>query len=314
MTTVIDVARDALASLNTGASVVLAAKWVANRYRQLASRTRLRSLREIGEVVIPAEIVAGVATITRGSKIVAGDSAAQSAWAATTEQITRSYFRARVVWYEIESISGGQQITLKSEFAEDDITAGSYKIVQRFTALDSRARWLGTFINVRRRRPLARLSLAELNIKTPERQHVGQGPFTYTEIGTDSNEARLVEMYPYPQKAELISYVFWSVPPELARDSLIPIGIDSYVLREGALIDIMRYESAKAMQAGNVEAAAFWRNEYRAQSTSWERNILEAARTDKGSDDMTMILESHGIRQDVDIRTAREHVIATWPR
>ena len=104
------------------------------------------------------------------------------------------------------------------------------------------------------------------------------------------------------------------MPPELARDSLIPIGIDSYVLREGALIDIMRYESAKAMQAGNVEAAAFWRNEYRAQSTSWERNILEAARTDKGSDDMTMILESHGIRQDVDIRTAREHVIATWPR
>ena len=313
MTTVIDVARDALASLNTDANVVLAVKWVANRYRQLASRTRLRSLREIGEVVIPAEITAGTVTATRGSKVVTGDATAAAAWLADSSQVEKSHFRGRVAWHEIESVSG-TDLTLKSIYTEDDVTAGSYKIVQRFIALDSRARWLGTFLHVRHRRPVDRISLAELNMRSPSRQSVSVGPTVYTEIGTDANEARLIEMFPYPQKAELILYVFWSVPPELQRDSLIPIGIDAYVLREGALIDIMRYESAKAMQAGNVEAAAFWRNEYRAQSTSWERNILEAARTDKGSDDMTMIFERHGTRFDTDIRTARDQVYATWPR
>jgi len=50
MATVEEVARDALASIDTDAAFLLAVKWVDKRYKQLASRARLRHLRETADI------------------------------------------------------------------------------------------------------------------------------------------------------------------------------------------------------------------------------------------------------------------------
>jgi hypothetical protein len=308
--TILEIARSSLAAVNTDANVLLAARWVNDRFRQLASRARLRSLRQVGSLVLPAPVTAGVATITRGSKFVTGDATAQAAWSTALEG---QHFKARVVWYQITKVQGNQ-LELENPFAEDDVADGSYRVVQRYTPLDETARWLGDFVHMRRRMPIDRVSLPELNIYAPERQHVGVGPYVYVETTSAASGAKRVELYPYPSLTEFISYVFWSVPANMGPHDHVPVTIDPYMLKEGTLIDIMRYEMAKAANAGRENMAAFWRNEYRAQSTTWEKTMLEAIRADRGSDDMTFILERHGLRPAGDIRTARDYVLANWPR
>lgn len=310
MATIFEIARSSLAAINTDANVLLASKWVNDRFRQLASRARLRSLRRVGSLVISAPVIAGVATITRGSKFVTGDATAQAAWSTS---LTGQHFKALVVWYEIINVQGNQ-LELEQPFAEDDVTAGAYKVVQRYTTLDKDARWLGDFLHIRRRRRIDRVSLPELNIHAPERQSVGTGPYVYVETTSTPEGGKRVEMYPYPSLSEFISYVFWSVPSDMGPHEHVPVTVDPYMLKEGTLIDIMRYESAKAARMGQENMAAFWRNEYRAQATTWERTMLEAIRADRGSDDMTFMLERHGVASVVDIRTARDYVLANWPR
>ena len=75
----------------------------------------------------------------------------------------------------------------------------------------------------------------------------------------------------------------------------IPTEVDAYVLKEGALIDAFRYRMSQEANANRIEAAGFWRNESRAQETKWEQYIMEAARTDRGVDDVTFMLNYLGI-------------------
>ena len=315
MSTVEEVARTVVATVDVSGGYLLAAKWVADRYQELCSRSRFRHLRRIGELSLPADVAAGTVTATRGLRIVAGNATAAAAW---TNALIGWHFRARTTWYEIEGVSG-TSLTLRSEYAEDTLTAGSYRIVQRYTYLDPAVRWLGDFLHMRRRQPITRTSLAELDMLHPSRQRVSVGPLLYAEVGEGINpsgaRAKQVELYPYCDNDELIHYVYWSEPPILRLDETLPASIDSYTLKEGALIDAMRMKMTEADKAGNVERTAFWRNEYRAQKTSWEQYILNAIRTDRGSDDVSFIMQSAGYAAaSSDIVTARDQVIANWPR
>lgn len=315
MATVSDVARAVCATVDVSGGYLLAGKWVTDRYRELCSRSRFRHLRRIGELLLPADVAAGTITITRGSRTVTGDATAAAAW--KPSHVGWS-IRPRISWYEVESISG-TTLVLRTAFAEDSVTASAYRLVQRYAFLDPSVRWLGDFVHMRRRGPVTRTSLAELDILAPSRPRVTGGPELYAEVGeaVDANgqRAKQLELYPYCDQDELIHYVYYAEPPALTLEDLIPVSIDEHTLREGALIDAMRSKMVEADKAGQVERAAFWRNEYRAQKTSWEQYILNAIKTDRGTDDVTFILQRAGYTApSQDIVTARDQVIANWNR
>src|SRR3990172_5468700 len=95
-----EVARSALADLgDDSAGLLNVLRWVGERYSQLANR-RLKQLRQIGEVVIPAAVSAGTITIARGDERIVGDATAKAAWSSA---LAGRFFRTRGAWYEIAS-------------------------------------------------------------------------------------------------------------------------------------------------------------------------------------------------------------------
>lgn len=310
-----DIARGVLAAIASDANLLLAGQWVADRYIQLCGRARFEHLREVGELVIPASITTGTITVAVGSKTVTGDSDASAAWSAA---IRGRHILLNNIWHEIVEVSGAT-ITLRSEYTGDAITAGAYTIVPRYVTIDN-VRTVGEFRHSRRNMPLDKRSDILVDATDPQRLLVSDGPTTVSEIGVakDSGSgaglSRRFEFYPYCRDAEMIHYVYYANPPRLKLGDYVPDSVDEYILREGALIDHMRYKMAKATDAGQIEQAAIWRNEYRTQESSWEKKIPLAIRADKSSDDQTFIMHkitSGGGSPTRDITTARDQV---WSR
>jgi hypothetical protein len=294
MATVDDAVRAALAAVETDAGFVRALRWSSERYRELTSRSRFRCLREVGELYVPAVIRTGLATATRDSQVVTGDATAQTAW--TQEDLVGRWIRLKRVWYRIGAkVASGATIELRLEtkFAEDNQAGVTYKIAQRFTKLDPRSRHLGSFVWMRFGRELEPLTMVEADIQFPDRLTVTSGgPYFIIETGTADDGTREVEIYPYPDKSEVFHYVFWPHTPDLKPGDSLPEPIDAYALREGVLIDIYRYEMSKSLRRGKPDEAGYWRNEARAQVSSWEQAIRDVGQSDKGLDDVTLVLRA----------------------
>jgi len=134
-------------------------------------------------------------------------------------------------------------------------------------------------------------------------------------INSEGDIVRQVEFYPYENIDSLIRYLRWPDPPDLQIEDELPLGMDEDILREGALIDLMRYMMAQYVAAGKVEAAALMRNEYRAQVTSWEDQVRQTIREDKGNDDLMVMTEEPGIGlQSASITNAHDYVYNNWHR
>jgi len=314
--TVGEAARLTLAAVGgeTDAGLVLVAGWVNARYRRLCAKGYFKHLRRVGEVEIPANINAGTVAVTQGSKTVTGDATAKAAWTAAMQEGWA--LRAANVWHEIDHVDlVAGTLGLKMPYAEATSATASYHAVQRWTKLDAAARWLGTFLHMRRRHPVDLWSSALLDQAAPDRSRVGDGPWVVVEHTPAADGAKRVEFYPYSDGLELIHYVFWSLPEALEIDDLIPQEIDQDVLVEGALIDVYRHAAAQAARKGSIEQAAYWRNEYRDQARKWEDDVALALRTARGVDDATMILT--GFRRATattrDIRNAQDYVLDRWP-
>lgn len=318
MATVSELVRDVLASAATDAGGIACAKWVDNRYKEMLATVKFRSHRVIGELSLPAVVPTSsegsTVDATRGSTGITGT---DSTWATspTTSPGDDWYFRARSAWYRIASVTSNTVLTLDSAFAEDDVDDGSYSIVKRYHSLASDARRLGTFVHSRLRTDLESISLDELNIIAPGRILVGSIPRYVAEVGTDSDGYKSVEIYPPPTKTELLYYVYWKQPTSLTVNGDIPQYIDPYVLKEGTLVDLYRFEKAASLRKGNVEAAATWANEEHKQRTRWRGMLKDARKADRGVDDVTLILDmmvNSRRGRWPDITTAREDVLATW--
>lgn len=318
MSTVDEVARSAITAVGSDAGLLLAIGWASERYRQLASRTKFRHLRQVGELVVPAAISDGLVTVNEGERTVTGDATAVAAW---SDDLVGRFFRGRRSWYRIEAVSGGV-LTLRSVFAEDSLAAGAYDIVPQRLRLDTRARYLGAFVHMRLHRKLVEMGLEAMDLQYPARIVIaGSGPEIVVEIGADNDGTKLVELYPYSTQQEMIRYTFWPASAKLVPGSSLPNELDPQVLRDGTLIDVMRFEMAKALRANQPDVAATWRNEARTQETTWERRIEEAIKADHGQDDITLILHTRGRPVSYDdsdpwIRTAREDALSRltrWP-
>mgnify|MGYP001592307605 CR=1 FL=1 len=317
MATVEEAARGVVAALN-GISYLLAAQWVADRYKQVFAKTRARHLRRVEQLYIPAAINTGTATFTRDSDIVTGNAAAQAVW---TSDLVGRYIRGSIVWYKIITVLPGPQLKIEKKFAEDTQSAVAYYIVSRFNALPPDARWVGDgIVAMRTRRPLQKLSIEELAIEAPARDRVGAQASVYSEgqsvIDANGKVCKSLEIYPYMTTSEVYSYVVYPAPPKLKLMDQLPPEIDEHVLREGALVDAFRFKMAQAIEAGQIEAAATWRNEMRTQETKWKTWMDDAVRADRGVDDLTFILKraNSPITSRDDITNAYDYVMSRWPR
>lgn len=311
MATVEQVATEVLAAVDSSAGLVQAGNWVGQRYRQFASKARLRHLREVGELVIPAVITAGTVTATQGSTSVTADATAQ---AALSSVIVGRSIRIRAVWYKISAYSA-PTITLTSAFSEDSGAGLGYHVAQRFSSLATDVRWIGTLVHMRLRTALRNVSASVLDHYYPDRVLTSSYPLYWAEVGeNDTTKAKQVEVYPYSTQAEIIHYVYWKEPSVLTLSDEIPSHCDSSLLREGALIDLFRFKMAQSADRGQVELAALWRNESQVQRTLWERMCLNAMKQDRGVDDVSFVLQKSGLHPYGDIVDARGEVYARGNR
>jgi len=314
--TVEDAASLVLAAIDTSADrpigIQQAAGWVSNRYAELVSKTRFRQLRKMGTITIPVSIAAGTVTPTLNSATIVADATAQ---ASLTGAIVGRYIRIHTVWYEITTYAA-PNITIANAYSELDGTGLGYVILPRFHTLAADARWLGKFVFPRRRRSLGMRSLHDLDRVMPERLLTGDGPWYVAEATNAASGRKRVELYPYSRTEETIYYTYWGVPPTLALDDILPQEIDIYVLREGALIDAFRYRASQEANAGRIDAAGYWRNEQRAQATSWQTQIMDAAKADRGQDDVSFIYNVLGLPmgESRDIVTARDFIYVQGSR
>ncbi len=90
-TTVDSVARAALNAINSDAGLVRAVKYTSHRYRELTSDGKLRALRKLGELIIPAIVNTGTVTTTRDSAVVTGNAAAQAVWPPSSDPPSPSF-------------------------------------------------------------------------------------------------------------------------------------------------------------------------------------------------------------------------------
>src|SRR5882724_3912983 len=155
MDSVQEVARSVLADVATDAGHVLAAQWVVERYVELVSKVRYRHLRSVGEVVVPATVLAGTVTLTQGSKVVTPDATALTAWSALpiTALIGRSLRAQDNEWFLIDDVVGGT-LLLHTPRVEASVVGSGYQIAARQVALDPSARWLGDMVHMRTATPL----------------------------------------------------------------------------------------------------------------------------------------------------------------
>lgn len=315
-----DVARSALAAVGSNAGLLLAIRWASDRYRQLSNRGKLRALRKVDQIVMPAAIEAGLATVTRDSELVTGDATAQAAW--NSDQVGW-YFRASRNWYRVAGVesdgAGGVRLRLHTQYTEADATK-SYKLVQRHIRLPGDVHMLGRFVHQRLWRPLSHVSLNELDLMHPERLFVtGSGPEMWAEVGDDEDGTRLIEFYPYSTQSDTVLFYYFARSPELKPGDPLPDDLTTEALKAGILVDIYRFEMAKALRDNKIEAAAVWRNECRAQETTWEDRMQELHRIDRSADDISVILHTMGPPHYGDhtwIRTARADAwsrLENWP-
>lgn len=323
MPTVEEIAQEVISAISVEKNLPLACKWVDQRYRELCGYVQFRHARKYGQIYLPAPVNAGTVTITQDSNVLTFDATAAAAIIAYNTTITSPaypletgsdamrglYFRAYLgrTWYRIaECTSNGFTVTLEVPFASDNgsffqtgtvVTDNAYYIVPRYITAPSDARRFGTFVCDYLYRPLKVLSQNEMDMYWSSRFWVTAYPQYISVLGEDETETGQpfkLEIYPYPTSSVAIHFTYWEHPRILKPKTPIPKVIDPDILREGAMIDAMRKKMAEAMDKGNVEAAALWRNEYRSQETKFMGLRGRAAHNDRGMDDIRFIVARRG--------------------
>lgn len=309
-----EVVNAVLASLSSDVGPDLVAGWVSERYRELTNRSRFRHLMKTGELVLSAVITTGTATATQISDIIVGNAAARTAWAA---DIIGRYIRidGRRNWHRVTGRTPSGDLMLESPFTEATGSAVAYKLVARFHRLPENLRHLGIVCHPRLDKPLDTIDPQELDESMVSRVLVADLPSFIAERGSDEDGRKLIEVYPFTRTDQLVWFTYWERAPELLFKTVLPPEIDLHVLKAGALIDLYRYETARALRANQAEAAAVWTNLMNQQSTRWEDKIKEAVKQDRATNTISMQLNTAGFPQNGrSIRNARDMVYARGNR
>jgi hypothetical protein len=287
--TVEETARHIAALTQTEDDILLVGQWIDARWKELAASNNLRMLLREGELFMVEPFTTGTVSATRDSKTISG---VGTGW--TTGLVGR-HIRVKSSWYAIAVVVSGTSLELETPYAEDTLSGSGYHIVQRRHRLAPDVRKLGVFTHMRLRRQLHVVHKQGLDITIPSRFSVNSVPSWVAEVEADVDGVKRVEIYPFSNQTEIIHYVYWRVPPTLKFNDVLPDFIDIEAFREGVMVDVLRHKMHKAMEMGQVEQAALWRNEFRAQETRWLReHRTRVMGQEQGSDDQEFILTREG--------------------
>lgn len=308
-----------LAAVDSDAGPQLVAGWCSERYRELTNRSRFRHLLRLGELLVPAVVTSGTVTATPGSPTIVGDATARAAWAALgADAIVDRYFRAdgERNWYRIVGLTGANgDLALATAYVSpfngaDPATDAAYKIVKRFHALPDDLRHIGVVTHPRLYAPLDEITHQELDLAMTSRVLVADVPQFWAQTESAADGWVQIEVYPYARTDQLLPYTYYVHAPVLTIDSRLPGDLDPHILKTGALIDVHRWEMAKALRENKVEVAATWRNEMNTLVTRWEDKIREAVKQDRASDSLSLQWDTSGFPSSGGrmVRDARDYV------
>lgn len=285
--TVESVARDVAAIVGVDNDLALVGNWVVRRWQEIANSTTLRALRRTGELVIEAPYATGTVAVTKGSATVTGTGTAFD-----NSHVGR-IFRASQAWYEIAQVASATSLVLKSEYSEDSASSAGFNIVQHRHELADDVRKLGPFVHMRLRRPLDMVSRIGLDLADSSRYQLSSVPRYVAEQEPTATGVKRVEIYPYSSQQEIVHYLYWAEPGPLGFRDYIPGPIDIEALREGVLVDVYRHLANKFAMEDKINAAGYYRNEARAQETSWKNvHKKRLMQQDDALDDLEFILLS----------------------
>lgn len=312
MPTVEQIAHAALRDVGDAPGVLNASAWAQERYEELAT-VRLKHLLRHSAVVVPAVVTAGTVTVTSGSDIVTGDATAQAAWNA---DLVGRFLQVGNVWYRIKTVTATPTLQLETVYTETTAAGASYKVVARYVLLPDDVQYLArTFTHTRLRRPIVVGTLQELERMVPDRLYNTGGPHYVADVGVDPvSSRRMLEVYAYSTQAEALSFRYWAKPRKFQANDELPDFIDEATLKEGVLVNCMRWLMAEALRKQDKEGAAHWRNEYRAQETRWLKVFKpQLIKRDQALEDFAIEMRDGrtGYR---DVRSARDEVFVRGNR
>ncbi|HDZ26661.1 hypothetical protein LCGC14_0690070 [marine sediment metagenome] len=296
-----------------GVDPLFAQKWVSDRIVELSTATLAKPLRRLLELTIPATVTAGTMTATQGSKTVTGDATAQAAW---SNLLVGRYLKAdsKNGWFEIAGFANNQ-ITLRSNWFDDTVTASSYTIAPRTIAFPKNIRAIGAMRNLKHNTPISRIMLDDLDLAEPGRTQRDGGPLIFSEVGINDNEERVIEFYPYTSEDVLVAYTGYLKLEKFEGHQEVPNFIDSYMIIEGVKMNIYEHKMSQSLEAGNADVGATWGNMASRQRTIWRNARTDFIANNESVEDAKFILESYGSTRGEfrgDVRTARDHILLTW--
>jgi hypothetical protein len=331
-----DIARQAVGQLGLDRGYALGTQFASEAYQEVCARAKFRHLRKIGQIYLPAPFQAGSITLTLDSPVVTLNAVALAAAQANQfykwpEGFSGLWFRPQIgiTWYRIAEAyvaNGIGTLILETPFAYDNsylvgtsqLTQSNvtYFIIPRYQQLDPTARQLGVFMVDYVFRPLRVVSEDQLNRMVPGRFLISSYPEYVAELNSNLNLTGMpkqIEVYPYPSNSVTLHYTFWQTPPVLGFGDYLPPTIDTDIIRTGTKMFLAGSESGKAVRAGNMEAAAYWRNVANQEETKYEGKINRAIRNDRGPEDLKMTIRRMGWQGPIDydaITTAFENFLA----
>ncbi len=322
MARVEEVVNAVLAAVESDAGPDLVAGWCSERYRELTNRASFRHLLQEHELVMPAMVDDGTVTATSGSAVLVGNAAARTAWAALGTEIDDGRFvriDGQRNWFRIAGVSGsGPDLLLTTPYVAPfdgapSVAGSAYKLVKRFHVLPNDVRAVKVVSHLRLLTPLEEVSHQELDLTMTSRVLVADIPRYWAECERADDGSPQIELYPYARTDQLIRYTAMVHAPELTLDSTLPPDLDLHTLKAGALVDVYRWEMAKALRQAQPEVAATWRNEMNTQITRWEGLVREAIKQGRISQTVSLQLNTQGFpaSDDKRIRNAYDYV---WQR
>lgn len=306
METVEDVARMAIAEAASPASALFASQYVNYRYKELAARFRLKSLKSTVELQLIADYDTGTVTATRDSTTVTGTT---TAW---TPALEGRYFRGSTAWYRVAQVQSTTSLILETPFSEDTITDSDYTIVKRFYALPRSVKHVDRIWTLQRlRRKVYVISKEDLDRLAPERNTLNFPRWT-AETGIDyATQGRVFELYPYTDdESELITIPCWTEPQNLGFKEPLPGYLNGYVLKEGVIASLWRRDGIQMIRDGNAAGGQLVLNESRRQENLWRGKMIEAILDEGAIDDASVVIHRGGRTQFVEdpITTAYDQV------
>lgn len=179
-----------------------------------------------------------------------------------------------------------------------DVAINTYTTAPAILDCPTDLRWFGPIVydsnGSTRTRVVQRVTIEELDDWYPTRAAATGGPRVYAELGLNgTGTARQIEIYPVASgtAGEELHFTYWEEPTALTLTSSLPFGIEEQNIREGVLVDLYRYEIAKAIRNNEPNAATMWAQRTAEQEARWEMAILEAIRADQGEGDDLMLIE-----------------------